>query len=229
MSRSILLERIRSACQMARAAELPTAAPAFPTFKDPVGRFASELEAVGGIFLDVRRPQALLEVLSRVLEENEASEIIWESREVLLDHGLPHRFGDPDLFEKGGLVFSSHFRGRVTDPIIVQGRTRHSDNLYKVAVTASTAAFGIAETGTIALETRKGTGRMLSFLPQLHLVFLCEQNLVMNLAEVFERHRPGASGSAFTLVTGPSRTADIEKTLVLGVHGPQKLYVFFTC
>ena len=76
---------------------------------------------------------------------------------------------------------------------------------------------------------RSGVGRLLSVLPASHLVLLSERDILMNGKELFDRLRLGEEGSALTLVTGPSRTADIEKTLVVGVHGPKKLFVMLTC
>ncbi len=87
------------------------------------------------------------------------------------------------------------------------------------------ALAGAAETGTLALPG--GPGRMLSasLLPQVHLAVLDERAIHATLAEVLAL--PGLQEpAAAALVTGPSRTADIEMALTIGVHGPKELIVF---
>ncbi|RPJ83378.1 MAG: lactate utilization protein B/C, partial [Acidobacteria bacterium] len=71
-------------------------------------------------------------------------------------------------------------------------------------------------------------GRLLPVLAPVHVAFLRRQDLLMNHADFFSSVKLGDAESYLVLVTGPSRTADIEKTLVLGVHGPQKHYVILT-
>jgi len=89
----------------------------------------------------------------------------------------------------------------------------------------------IACTGSVALTTRTGFGRALSVLPPAHLVVARRSQLVPHPADAYRllHSRYGASvdgwPSMMTLITGPSRTADIEKILVLGAHGPKKLFV----
>ncbi|OHB76334.1 MAG: hypothetical protein A2Z34_00975 [Planctomycetes bacterium RBG_16_59_8] len=84
----------------------------------------------------------------------------------------------------------------------------------------------IAETGTVAVVTDVGCPRTLLFLPPLHIVVAETIQIVPDLASTLEiiakRTTPWSS---FTLITGPSRTADIEKILIRGVHGPKKLCV----
>lgn len=87
------------------------------------------------------------------------------------------------------------------------------------------ALAGAAETGTLALPG--GPGRMLSasLLPEVHLAVLSEQAILPTLAEVLALPALHENAAA-ALVTGPSRTADIEMTLTIGVHGPKELVVF---
>lgn len=90
------------------------------------------------------------------------------------------------------------------------------------------AQLGIAETGTLVLATAKEQNRLASLLPALHLAVLPCSRLCGSLGDAFAAlvDADGAPRSrTVTFVTGPSRTADIELTLVVGVHGPKALHV----
>jgi L-lactate dehydrogenase complex protein LldG len=87
----------------------------------------------------------------------------------------------------------------------------------------------IARNGSILLSNGNMAGRRLSIYPPVHIVLAYTSQLVLDLKDGFKlindkyQHR---IPSMITTVTGPSRTADIEKTLVLGAHGPKELFVF---
>ena len=86
----------------------------------------------------------------------------------------------------------------------------------------------VAQTGTLVVTSRSSGGRALSVLPPHHLVIARRDQLVPDLPAAFEliQKRYGADyPSMISLVTGPSRTGDIERILVLGAHGPKKLTV----
>jgi L-lactate dehydrogenase complex protein LldF len=83
---------------------------------------------------------------------------------------------------------------------------------------------GIAESGTLLLPSGQGRPQSVSLLPEIHLAVLETGNLVANLAELDIRKL--GEVSSLSLVSGPSRTADIEMTLTIGVHGPGQLIVF---
>ena len=89
----------------------------------------------------------------------------------------------------------------------------------------------VAQTGSIFVSTRSAGGRALSVLPPVHLVIARREQFVPDLPAAFALLRQRYGGrwpSALTLITGPSRTADIEKILVLGAHGPKRLAVYFS-
>jgi L-lactate dehydrogenase complex protein LldG len=86
----------------------------------------------------------------------------------------------------------------------------------------------VAQTGSILLTARSAGGRALSVLPPHHLVIARESQVIVDLPAAFELLREiyGDNFPSFmTLITGPSRTGDIERILVLGAHGPKALTV----
>lgn len=87
----------------------------------------------------------------------------------------------------------------------------------------------IAQTGSVLVSAPSAGGRALSVLPPHHVVIARKDQLVPDLSVAFARLKESYSGkwpSFISLITGPSRTGDIERILVLGAHGPRKLTVF---
>ena len=86
----------------------------------------------------------------------------------------------------------------------------------------------VAQTGSVLVSTRSAGGRALSVLPPHHVVLATRSQLLPDLpaaiALVKSRYAPGFP-SFISLITGPSRTGDIERILVLGAHGPKKLTI----
>jgi L-lactate dehydrogenase complex protein LldG len=93
------------------------------------------------------------------------------------------------------------------------------------------ADFALADSGTLVLESGPMKSRMVSLLPTMHVALLPESRILDNLAQFISQFvsHGGIERlkklSALTFITGPSRTADIELTLTIGVHGPQSLQV----
>ncbi|MBL4754159.1 MAG: LUD domain-containing protein [Flavobacteriales bacterium] len=88
--------------------------------------------------------------------------------------------------------------------------------------------FLIARSGSIMLSSRQVSGRRMAAYPPAHIVIGYANQLVMHVQEALNgvKKRYASLPSLITTITGPSRTADIEKTLILGAHGPKELYVF---
>lgn len=86
----------------------------------------------------------------------------------------------------------------------------------------------VAQTGSVIITNRSAGGRALSVLPPHHVVLARREQLLRDLTEglaLVQRKYAGDYPSMISLVTGPSRTGDIERILVLGAHGPKKLTV----
>ncbi len=87
----------------------------------------------------------------------------------------------------------------------------------------------IARLGSVMVSSAHASGRRMNAFPEVHLVYALASQLVPDLKDALKamKEKYGQDlPSMINLITGPSRTADIEKTLVMGAHGPKELYVF---
>lgn len=104
--------------------------------------------------------------------------------------------------------------------------TPSAADLFSVDVGITTAQSAIAETGTLVLDSSRERNRLTSLVPPVHIAIVDAAQIRQTLGETLsELQRDGEVSPIVTFVTGPSRTADIELTLAIGVHGPQELYV----
>jgi L-lactate dehydrogenase complex protein LldG len=96
-------------------------------------------------------------------------------------------------------------------------------------VSLSRALGGVAESGTLVLVSGEDNPTTLNFLPDTHVVVVSADDIAGDYETVWSRIRetygPGKLPRTVNLVTGPSRSADIEQTLILGAHGPRALHI----
>jgi L-lactate dehydrogenase complex protein LldG len=90
----------------------------------------------------------------------------------------------------------------------------------------TSAEYALADTGSLVFLTESGEARLISLLPPRHIAVIERDKILSSLDELLSIvPRPGVHSSAMVLITGPSRTADIEMRLVRGVHGPGEITV----
>ena len=105
------------------------------------------------------------------------------------------------------------------------------DSIIEADIGVTGADYAVAETGSVVVVPRQGLGRLVSLVPPVHVAVVRPQDVVETLDDVFllrrlEYHMNGGEmGSYLNFITGPSRTADIEQTLVVGVHGPREAHM----
>jgi L-lactate dehydrogenase complex protein LldG len=87
----------------------------------------------------------------------------------------------------------------------------------------------VSRTGSVLISSKQASGRRLLVFPNIHIVVAYSSQLVHDIKDAlkfirkkYNNHLP----SMITTISGPSRTADIEKTLVQGAHGPKEIYIF---
>ena len=106
---------------------------------------------------------------------------------------------------------------------VTRGRARDPD---AISVTGAFAA--VAETGTLMLVSGPEHPTTLNFMPDTHIVVLKRGEVVGTYEDAWDRLRaamPGAMPRTVNLITGPSRTGDIEQRIELGAHGPRRLHI----
>ena len=90
----------------------------------------------------------------------------------------------------------------------------------------SEADWAAADTGSLVADQAAVEQRLVSTLPAIHVALIGTERILPDKVAVFERINP-ASSRYIAFITGPSRTADIERVLTIGVHGPKRLVIVF--
>lgn len=202
-SKDILLKKIREALLVKTENPFPDFhnTPLFPEEQEDMDFiFARELTAVGGVFVYCEDEISLVEELITLTEELKLKHIYaWEKgiQSLLGKYGFPLLLDEAD-FEMAELGITS-------------------------------CEVLIARSGSILISSGNASGRRLSAYPPIHVVIAKASQMVMDIQDglsYVEQRYQGRIPSLLSTVTGPSRTADIEKELVMGAHGPKSLYVF---
>jgi len=105
--------------------------------------------------------------------------------------------------------------------LVSPNANKHEMGLCDLGITE--ADYLLPETGTLAMHSSTEKPRAVSLLPRVHLAIVRPEMLRLDMHQVFAEAK---DGNYLVFITGPSRTADIELTVTLGVHGPKNLYVW---
>lgn len=189
-----------------RPTRLPGRWESQPSFPDLAAQFETALTAVNGeVLWGGDWPQALNHLM-QVIQEIGAKRVVANLEEPL------------DQIET-----ASAFPGVIWQvPGIESADWRTACATADLGVTGADLA--LAETGSVVVSTGPGKSRLVSLLPPVHVVVVPKSRLV---ADLFAWNRPNINEfpSQIVWISGPSKTADIEQTLVVGVHGPKRLIV----
>ncbi len=187
-----------SGAQRAAKGEEPigTGSPAGEATESAVERFSRELEALGGVAIRVAAGDLNEKLMLFLKENNYAAALTWDHVD-----GLDQAF----LGQRGIRL------------------VRSADPGVKAGITSATTA--IAETGTLLITSGTGQPLSASLLPETHVAVIRAGQIVWSLEDALQI-KEAREASAAVLITGPSRTADIEMSLTIGMHGPRQLIVY---
>ena len=213
MSRDQVLGRVRAALKSAEAAPgnlMPAGLPDLPrpqAFADPVGLFSERARAVGAtVDLVASMEEAVGRAAAWCAARAVRRAVVWNDQTL-----APVR----ERLRADGIAIIS--------TIAVPART-WVDTVATADAGITSAEWGIAETGTVVLASGPDQPRLASLLPPAHLVVLRADRILPDLPALFARS--DALPSALTLITGPSRSADIGLVPVFGAHGPMAVAIF---
>jgi len=171
-----------------------------------IGKFRTSAEAAGAEVVEARSPDAALAAIARILKEesigHEGRTAVWP------DGPLRSRF-HPELLVQ-------------MLPGLALDVTRETAAAAHLGITEFDC--GAASTGTLVQDASAAALRLASTLPPVHVALLPAGAIVADAGAALRRFDP-ARAAFLALVTGPSRTADIERVLTIGVHGPQRLVI----
>jgi L-lactate dehydrogenase complex protein LldG len=210
MARESILHRIRTGLgrgALQAAPEPPPVRIRIPEtdLETRVSRFLERVEELAGSGHRVSTPADARAFVERAIEGGSA---VASNAPYLAECGIPGLAG---------------VRSSITDREELRGLCASAD----FGITS--ADFALADTGTLVLLSSPAEARLISLLPPAHIAVVPRERILSGLDELFSLvPRPADLHSSMVLITGPSRTADIEQILVRGVHGPGKLTVLVT-
>ena len=176
-------------------------------------RFAAALRAAhGDVFLEAGFEAAQAR-LRHILQEKKVGSAAWNVQPPLSQIGLEKEFP--------GIQWRRPPRDQAGN---VEGDTGWRDFLAGCDLGLTGATALLAETGSVVLETAPGNSRLVSLLPPVHVVLASTQLLQPDIF-AWIAGRGGRWPANVVLISGPSKTGDIEQTLSVGVHGPKKVFV----
>jgi len=166
--------------------------------------------------LDVTFAEALVRIAGKFVYCESEDEFIGNLKSFILEKDWGVLFcQDPKLhhlLKMGGIPYEAH-----------------SDTILNARIGITRCEYLVARLGTVMVSSRLSPGRRITVYPEIHLVLGYTSQLVPDLKQALtnlkKKYRDDFP-SMVSLISGPSRTADIEKTLVMGAHGPKELYVF---
>jgi L-lactate dehydrogenase complex protein LldG len=184
---------------------------------DLLNKFCEELKNIGGCSVVVQNETEISLALNGVINAYNAKSVIFGSHSCIRKYF--EKTSAKECFPNVTVNEISDFNG---NPVSLR------EALSKADIGVSYSVCGIAETGSVVLLSSSYEPRTLSLLPATSIIITDKKNIVSDLNMAMEKIKTegGLTNlSCITIISGPSRTADIEKILITGVHGPKALHV----
>jgi L-lactate dehydrogenase complex protein LldG len=213
-ARTAIMQRVRRATQRERG-DLPPALHRERTRDGVRATFRTELEAVAGRVHACAQASALTATIAAIPAVREARRgVAWDTPRLR-------------AIVAGPVLGAIGWTFPPAAETAAAAWTAWREAAAQAEVGLTEADYALADTGTLVVLARPGQPRLASLLPPVHVALLDAARILPHLDALLaelEADRTRLT-SCLTLITGPSRTADIEKKIVLGAHGPKELHV----
>jgi L-lactate utilization protein LutC len=192
-----------------------------PDQEELTARFILEVQSAGGSVAQVSSRFEVQTYLKTVL--GSADQIV-----ALSDGATLRGLGIGDWLKSSGFSVLGTFREFAASNGADFERYKH--RLFEADLGITSASYGLADTGTLILNSRSEQLRLISLLPPIHVCILDPKQILWSLSDLLAHEQQKfltseSQHQTMTCITGPSRTADIEQTITMGVHGPHSLHV----
>ncbi len=175
-------------------------------FENLQEQFSKALENVKGEVHLVSDLDEVIKIIGEIITELNAKKIVVSDEAPLTDIHISNRFPEVEWYNIG------------------ESNRNLRDFCASADIGITSAEVALAETGSIVVSTGPGRSRAVSLLPPAHVVILPTSKLLPDIF-TWTANRGGDIPSQVVIISGPSKTADIEQTLVVGVHGPRRFIV----
>jgi L-lactate dehydrogenase complex protein LldG len=137
------------------------------------------------------------------------------------------------LSEQDVSVYFTDVEGsEAKDDLSAKTREKLQQQIIDSYIGITSADFCMADTAALVMRTRPGQARSVSLLPLIHVAVIHRDQIIADLKELYAllkwdpEHRKEGLTNCMTFISGPSKTADIEATMVHGAHGPREVYIY---
>ncbi len=202
-SRQAIISKLKKSMEEGRNYSIPLhdlSTPAFPKPDDLLTTFCEELKSIGG----------------EVHVCNEEKEIASNLLEICKKKGIDQLFCIDNEIQK--ILSLSSLKVNF-----------NKDDLENTEVSITGCEYLVSRTGSVVVSSNNSKGRRAYIYPPIHIIIAKKSQIVPfvdDALELLEKKYGDNFPSFISFITGASRTADIEKTLVMGAHGPKELFVF---
>ena len=221
MKREAFLARVRQAAEIGRSYRVHVDPVAdeigyVGLQGDPCDVLANEVTFVGGASQVVADWSAARDAVVDLLAQYQVrSALCWQ-------HPVLDRLGLSELLTQRGIAAFAH------DQLVNQSPAERRATILSADIGITSADFAVAETGTLAVCSRTGRERVISLVAPVHLAIISRDQIVPDLYDLFNKLSERGWDelpSNLALISGPSKTGDIELELTTGVHGPGHWHV----